>query len=115
MKNYINSNIGRLRLLAFLEGVSLLILVLIGVPLKYLAHSEGVVKVVGPIHGLLFVLFLLNALSVALAEKGSSFVIIAKLFIASFIPFGTFYVDAKILKPIHLRLLATQEAVSRNP
>ena len=46
------------RVLAYVVGVGLIILVLVGVPLKYLADSPGVVAVVGPMHGFLYMVYL---------------------------------------------------------
>lgn len=107
MKKYLNSSIGRLRLLAFWEGLSLLVLVFVGMPLKYGLQSEGLVKTLGPIHGVLFVLFVINALYVAVAERWPFFWVTLQVLVASFIPFGTFYIDRKVLRPIHAKLLAT--------
>lgn len=102
MKKYFNSTIGRLRLLAFLEGVSLLILVFICVPVKYMLGDPVYVQAVGPVHGILFILFVINAFGVG-TEYGWNFKTTTwKVLLASFIPFGTFYIDAKILKQMHL-------------
>ncbi len=99
MTQLFNTKIGRLRLIAFPEGLSLLALVLTAVPLKYLAEDLYWVSALGPIHGGLFLLFLLNTFSVNLEQKWP-FAIIAKALAACFIPFCTFYIDHKILKPI---------------
>jgi hypothetical protein len=40
MNKYFTTHIGRLRLVAFLEGISLLILVFVGMPLKYYLDSR---------------------------------------------------------------------------
>jgi len=47
-----------LRVLGLLEGGSLLLLICVAMPLKYLFHWPLAVRVVGGIHGLLFLLFL---------------------------------------------------------
>lgn len=99
MTKLLNTKTGRLRLIAFLEGLSLLALVLIAVPLKYLADDPYWVGALGPIHGALFLLFVLNTFSVSLEQKWP-FATTAKVLAACFIPFGTFYIDHKILKPI---------------
>ncbi len=97
MKYYINSSIGRLRVLAFLEGFSLLILIFIAVPIKYLLFNPIPVKWVGQIHGILFILFVLNTLKVGVEENWSFKHTTWKVILACFIPFGTFYIDRKIL------------------
>ncbi|MES2518649.1 MAG: DUF3817 domain-containing protein [Bacteroidota bacterium] len=102
MKKYITTNVGRLRTLAFLEGVSLLILIFIAVPLKYIYGNPALVKVVGQIHGILFLLFVVNTLSVGVEQNWKFRTTTLKVLIACVIPFGTFYIDHKILSKIHL-------------
>jgi integral membrane protein len=94
------TNIGRLRILAFLEGVSLLILVFVTVPMKYFFHNPVGSKIIGPIHGALFLLFLLNTLSVGIEHNWKFKTTTWKVILACFIPFGTFYIDKKILSKI---------------
>ncbi len=59
-----------------------------------------VVKTIGPIHGALFLLYLFLTLSAATEYnwKGTT---ISKVLLASLIPFGTFYPEQKILRPIY--------------
>lgn len=95
--------IGRLRILGFIEGITLLALVLVAVPMKYIANNGSLVQTLGPIHGAAFLLFLIAALSVGVSEKWSFTRITWKLILACFIPFGTFYIDHYILKPLYLR------------
>lgn len=102
MKRFLNNNIGRLRLIAFLEGISLIVLVFIGVPLKYYLDAPTLVEVVGPIHGGLFIVYVYLALRVGLEEEWKFFTKTSIVLLASFIPFGTFYIDAKILRPLHV-------------
>ncbi len=97
MKHYFTTSIGLLRLVGLLEGLSFLILVFVGVPLKYFLDSPALVKSCGPVHGVLFIWFIANALLVAYQKKWSFFSTTWKVLIASFIPFGTFYVDKHIL------------------
>ncbi len=87
--------IGRLRAVALLEGVSFLVLLFIAMPLKYLAGMPLAVKMVGWAHGLLFVLYLLALVEVAVAHRWS-LVRIVGAFIASLVPFGTFVLDARL-------------------
>lgn len=93
------TNIGRLRLIAFLEGISLLVLVFVAVPLKYMAGNPSLSKIMGPVHGALFLLFVFNTLSVGI-DRGWKFRETTwKVLLACIVPFGTFYIDHKILKP----------------
>jgi integral membrane protein len=100
MKYFFTEPIGRLRLLAFLEGTSLLILVLIAVPMKHFAGDPGLVKAVGPVHGALFLLFVFQTISVALEQRWSFQSRTWKVLVACLIPFGTFYIDRTILRKI---------------
>ena len=85
-------------MIAILEGISLLVLVFIAVPLKYGFDNPSLVKIMGPVHGSLFLLFLFTTLSVGV-EQGWKFKEITwKVLLACMIPFGTFYIDHKILR-----------------
>src|SRR5687767_2437690 len=53
----VKTPIGRLRLVGLSEGVSFLLLLGVAMPLKYIAGLPIFVKVVGWVHGGLFVLF----------------------------------------------------------
>ncbi len=93
----LKTSIGRLRIIAILEGISLLTLVFIAVPLKYMTGNPDFVKVMGPVHGALFLLFLFNTLSVGVEQKWKFKDTTWKVLLACMIPFGTFYIDRKIL------------------
>ncbi|MCF0051430.1 DUF3817 domain-containing protein [Dyadobacter chenwenxiniae] len=90
----IKSALGRLRIVAFLEGISYLVLLGIAMPLKYIAGLPQAVRVVGMVHGVLFVLFVILLIQVA-TERSWSFKKSLLSFISSLVPFGTFYADAK--------------------
>ena len=91
----LNTTLGRLRIVAFLEGISFLVLLGIAMPLKYLASYPGPVKVVGMLHGILFITYVILLLWTK-AEYRWTFTKTFYAFIASLIPFGTFYADKKI-------------------
>ncbi len=80
------------RKVAFAEGVSFLVLLLIAMPLKYFANLPIAVTVVGGLHGVLFVGFIILAYLVKEEyQKNISWMV--KAFLASVIPFGTFVMD----------------------
>ena len=85
------------RKIALLEGLSYIILLVIGVPLKYLFNNDWVVKLLGMPHGILFIAYIIFSLILYKKMKWSNldFTIILS---ASLIPFGTFYIDRKYLK-----------------
>ncbi len=60
----------RFRVIAYIVGVFLLILA-VGMPLKYLADQPVVVEVIGPIHGFLYMVYLVLAFNLAVRAKWS--------------------------------------------
>lgn len=92
-----NNTIRWFRKIAFAEGVSFLVLLGIAMPLKYFADMPMAVRVVGMLHGILFVAFIILAWETmsALNKKFGWFL---KAFVASIIPFGTFVLDKELKK-----------------
>lgn len=80
------------RKIAFAEGVSFLVLLLIAMPLKYFAELPIAVTIVGGLHGFLFIAFIAMAW-VAMNEYSKTWVWLIKSFFASIVPFGTFWMD----------------------
>ncbi len=76
-----------LRIVALIEGATLLALVGIAVPLKHLAGYPIAVTVFGPVHGATFLLYLWMAFNVASSE-GWSRGEIARLVVPALVPFG---------------------------
>jgi integral membrane protein len=87
--------IRRLRVIAFIEGISFLLLLGIAMPLKYFAGLPAAVQIVGWIHGILFVLYLLAVGEVTIKHRWS-LMMAAIALLASLIPFGTFLLDARL-------------------
>jgi integral membrane protein len=84
------------RIISYLEGISYLLLIGVGVPLKYLAEDPSWVKSLGMPHGLLFVAYIFLAIIVRQIKNWDAKTMVIVL-LASIIPFGTFYVDKKYL------------------
>lgn len=87
------------RITAVLEGVSYILLLFIATPIKYLLDDPQYVKLLGMPHGLLFIGYVVMAfmLKSELKWDNKQFSIVL---LASIIPFGTFYIDKKYLKPL---------------
>ncbi|MDC3305649.1 DUF3817 domain-containing protein [Flavobacteriales bacterium] len=85
------------RIVAFLEGVSYILLMSVGLYFKYQLGDPSYVKLLGMPHGLLFISYIILAFLIKDIEqwKNKDFGIII---LASILPFGTFYVDFKYLK-----------------
>jgi integral membrane protein len=89
----------QLRLVAFLEGSSFVALLFIAMPLKYLAGLPLAVRIVGSVHGLLFLMFL-AALYRAGRERDWPLRRSLAAFVSSIVPFGTFIFDRSLRREI---------------
>ena len=90
-----NKNVQRFNLINTIEGYSYLILLFIAMPLKYYFEMPLAVKYVGMTHGVLFVGLVILMIPAYLEAKWK-FKCNILFFIASLIPFGTFYTRRKI-------------------
>lgn len=88
---------GQLRLVAFLEGLSLVILLFVAMPLKYMADMPAMVRIVGMAHGLLFIVYVGYVLF-ARSEFGWDMRKTLLALVLSIIPFGTFWADWKLFR-----------------
>jgi integral membrane protein len=73
-----------------LEGLSFLTLLFIAMPLKYMFNHPEFVRVVGMLHGVLFVFFIISIV-ILLQNKQLSVKNAVFAFLLSIIPFGTFF------------------------
>jgi integral membrane protein len=88
--------LGRLRIVAFIEGCSYLLLGFTMI-LKYKFAMPQPNYVVGLAHGILFVLYIVLLLQVSFIHRlNISKILMA--FIASLVPFGTFYADKVLFR-----------------
>lgn len=85
------------KIVATLEGLSLLFLFCVAMPMKYAYQNETLMKPAGLTHGILFIGYIILAYMLKEEQNWSfkKFFIVA---IASVIPFGTFYIEWKYLK-----------------
>jgi integral membrane protein len=80
------------RKVALAEGVSFILLLAIAMPMKYFADMPMAVTIMGSIHGILFVAFIVLSLEIR-KEGKKPFSWLVKAGIASLLPFGTFIMD----------------------
>ncbi|WXT99289.1 DUF3817 domain-containing protein [Seonamhaeicola sp. MEBiC1930] len=85
------------RVVAFLEGVSYILLLFIATPIKYLAGDPQYVKLLGMPHGILFMLYVVLAFMLKPDFNWNSKQF-GGVILASIIPFGTFFIEKKYLK-----------------
>ncbi|WP_312030057.1 DUF3817 domain-containing protein [Actinomycetospora sp. TBRC 11914] len=89
----------RYRVMAWVVGTGLLVLVLVAMPLKYFAGDPTLVATVGPIHGFLYMGYL--ALTADLGVK-SRWPVLRLLLVAlaGTIPFVSFIAERKVTAPL---------------
>jgi len=97
----------QLRIVALLEGVSFVLLLFVAMPLKYLAGLPLAVRIVGSLHGLLFLVFMV-ALFRAASERRWPLARSALAFVASIVPFATFAFDRSLRREIASLTPATE-------
>ena len=79
-------------MIALAEGTSFLILLCIAMPMKYFLGMPLAVRVVGSIHGILFLLYVARLASLRTTYHWDNRFSL-QAFIASILPFGTFLFD----------------------
>lgn len=77
------------RLVAFVEGITTLVLFFVAMPIKYGLGNPGWVQLWGPIHGYAFLAYLV-LMVLALRGRGWGRAGWQRTTLASFYPFGTF-------------------------
>lgn len=85
------------RIIALLEGLSYTLLLFLAVPLKYATGDDFMVKLLGMPHGLLFIAYVLMAYYLRdrfFWTNWQTFYV----YLASVIPFGTLYIEKKLLR-----------------
>ena len=87
--------VGRLRLIGWIEGASFILLLGVAMPLKYIWGEPLAVRIVGLIHGLLWMGFC-AALVEAKKDRGWSLLQAVVPFVASLLPFGPFVIDRRL-------------------
>lgn len=90
------TKIGQFRIIAKIEGISFITLLFIAMPLKYMMGIPEATKIVGMIHGGLFLWFLYAQFIASSIEKWG-FKFNALAFVLSLVPFGTFYLNTRLL------------------
>lgn len=89
------SELKRLHLFALAEGTSFLLLLFVAVPLKHIGGEDALVRALGPVHGALFVLYVISVFMVRPLLKWRLPRVLVAL-AAAVLPFGTFLFDAQL-------------------
>ena len=96
MLKFFTTTLGRLRLIAFIEGISYIVLLFVAMPLKYIYEQPDAVRTVGSVHGFLFVAYVVLVF-LTKVEHRWDWAKTGLLLLISLIPFGNFYADRKWL------------------
>lgn len=93
----------RYRVMAYVVGVGLVLLVVVGMPLQYGAGRPTVVEVLGPVHGLLYIVYLLTAFDLARRARLTPLQVVAMVG-AGLVPLVAFVVERAITTRVEARL-----------
>jgi integral membrane protein len=85
----------RYRVIAYIVGVALIVLVVVGVPLKYLADQPLLVATIGPLHGFLYMVYLVASFDVG-RRANWPLTRMGLVMLAGTIPFLSFYAERKV-------------------
>ena len=99
----------RYRIIAWVVGVVLLVLVLVGMPLKYIGDQDAVVAIVGPIHGFLFMVYVVLTFDLARRARWP-FGRMLLVMLAGTIPFLSFWAERKVSQ-----VWAVDEPLAKSP
>ncbi|HET9303553.1 MAG TPA: DUF3817 domain-containing protein [Propionibacteriaceae bacterium] len=104
----------RYRIMAWIVGTLLVVLVCVGLPLKYLGDYPAVVTWTAIPHGYLYMILLITAVDLGLRAKWSwtRLILIA---LAGTVPFLSFVAERSATKDIRAKLAAQAEAVEPAP
>lgn len=107
-----NAALTRYRVMAYVVGVVLLVLVFVAVPVKYLAHNRTLVATVGPVHGLLYMVYLAAAFHLAVKCRwplGRTLLVL----LAGTVPFLSFAVERQVTRLVRAEASAPASPVDR--
>jgi integral membrane protein len=101
------------RFMAYLTGTMLIILVFVGVPLKYFGHYDAVDKVVGTTHGVLYIIYLVVAFTMTrLVRMRTASVSTVLVLLAGILPVLTFVIERWVTRRYINPALAAKPAAA---
>lgn len=99
----INQALARYRIMAWVVGVLLVVLVMIGMPMKYLADNDAVVRTVGVAHGWLYMVLLIAAYDLARRVQWSLWWVVG-IMLAGTVPFVSFFAEQRATRDVKQRI-----------
>lgn len=100
MRDLSSGLLTRYRVMAWVTGVLLLVLVFVAMPLKYVGDDDRLVSVVGVLHGWLYMAYLVVAFLLAHRLRwplGRTVL----LLLAGTVPFMSFVAERAVLREVH--------------
>jgi integral membrane protein len=94
-----SGDLTRYRLMAWVTGVMLLILVFVAMPLKYLGGDDRMVALVGFLHGWLYVAYLVTAFTLAYKLRWPALKTVLVL-LAGTVPFMSFVAERRVVQDL---------------
>jgi integral membrane protein len=105
----VNAALTRYRVMAWITGVSLLVLVFVMMPLRYLGDEERPSELFSPFHGAMYFLYVLTAFDlVSRLRWGMGRLILIML--AGCIPFVSFYAEHRVTRAARVDIAAREAA-----
>ena len=95
--------LNRYRVMAYVVGTMLILLVFVAIPLQYGASSPGMAHVVAPLHGYLYIVYLVAGADLARRAHwrlGRILMVVC----AGFVPFLAFYVERRVNRQMQAEL-----------
>ncbi|WP_422773523.1 DUF3817 domain-containing protein [Plantactinospora sp. WMMC1484] len=87
----------RYRVVAYVVGVVLIVLVVLGMPLKYAWHDPVIVETVGPAHGFLYMVYLVATFDLGRRARWSLGRMVLVM-LAGTVPFVSFYAERLVTR-----------------
>jgi integral membrane protein len=103
----------RYRVMAYVVGVLLIVLVCVGLPLKYIWNNDSIVTVTGVAHGWLYMLLIITAIDLGRRARWTWWRLLA-IALAGTVPFVTFVAEHYATKDVKAKL-ALDEAQPTEP
>jgi integral membrane protein len=101
----VGSALLRYRVVAWVVGTVLLVLVFVAMPLKYLADRPAAVAIVGPIHGFLFIVYLIATFDISMRQRWPLTRMLV-LGLAGTVPVLTFVAERWVTRQVRSKQLA---------
>ena len=89
------SALTRYRVMAYITGISLIVLVLVMMPIRYIGGNATPSEYFSPFHGLMFMLYVITVFDLYTRAKWS-LVRMVGVMLAGCVPFVSFYVEHRV-------------------